>query len=98
MARGGTENDPETILVIARGGEVHHFNSAAGETEGHGPEGGLAGPVSDLVHGGSGNWRVSMNVLCTYTEPKIRGYRESMAKGIIGEIITLSSQGELLDE
>jgi hypothetical protein len=38
-------------LVVAGGGEVHHFDGAAGEAEGHGPEGALAGPVGDLVEG-----------------------------------------------
>jgi hypothetical protein len=32
---------------------VHHFDGAAGETEGHGPEGGLTGPVGDDVEGGA---------------------------------------------
>jgi hypothetical protein len=32
---------------------VHHFDGAAGETKGHGPEGGLAGPVGDDVEGGA---------------------------------------------
>jgi len=30
---------------------VHHFDGTAGEAEGHGPEGALAGPVGDLVEG-----------------------------------------------
>ena len=30
---------------------MHHFDGAAGEAEGHGPEGGLAGPVGDLIEG-----------------------------------------------
>lgn len=30
---------------------MHHFDGAAGETEGHGPEGGLAAPVDDLIEG-----------------------------------------------
>ncbi len=30
---------------------MHHFDGAAGEAEGHGPEGALAGPVGDLVEG-----------------------------------------------
>ena len=41
-------------MVVAGGGEVHHFYGAAGEAEGHGPHGGLAGPVCDLVEGRSG--------------------------------------------
>lgn len=28
---------------------MHHFDGAAGEAKGHGPEGALAGPVGDLV-------------------------------------------------
>jgi hypothetical protein len=28
---------------------VHHFDGAAGKTEGHGPERALTGPVGDLV-------------------------------------------------
>lgn len=35
---------------------MHHLDGAAGEPEGHGPEGALAGPVGDLVERGSG-WR-----------------------------------------
>ena len=36
-------------MVVAGGGEVHHFYGAAGEAEGHGPEGALTGPIGDLV-------------------------------------------------
>lgn len=55
LTGGSTENDSETILVVSRGGEVHHFDGAAGETKGHGPEGGLTGPVGDDVEGGAGS-------------------------------------------
>ena len=51
LAGGGSEDDAQAILVVAGGGEVHHFDGAAGEAEGHGPEGGLAGPVGDDVEG-----------------------------------------------
>ena len=54
LARAGAEDYAQAILVVARGGEVHHLDSAAGEAEGHGPEGALAGPVGDLVEGRSG--------------------------------------------
>jgi len=54
LARAGAEDYAQAILVVARGGEVHHFDGAAGEAEGHGPEGALAGPVGDLVEGCSG--------------------------------------------
>lgn len=49
LAGRGTENDTETILVVPWGGQVHHLYGAAGETEGHGPERALAGPVGYLV-------------------------------------------------
>ena len=54
LAGGGAEDYAEAVLVVARGGEVHHFDSAAGEAEGHGPKGALAGPVGDLVECCSG--------------------------------------------
>ena len=43
------EDYTQTILVVARRGEMHHFDGAAGEAESHGPEGALARPVGDLV-------------------------------------------------
>ena len=39
---------------------MHHFDGAAGEAEGHGPEGALPGPVSDLVKGCSGRNRLAI--------------------------------------
>lgn len=54
LAGGGAEDDAEAVLVVAGSGEVHHFDGAAGEAEGHGPEGALAGPVCDLVEGCAG--------------------------------------------
>ena len=54
LTRGCTENDSKAILVVPRGREVHHLEGAAGEAESHGPEGGLAGPVDDLVECGQG--------------------------------------------
>jgi len=33
---------------------VHHFDGAAGEAKGHGPEGALAGPVDEVVDFGDG--------------------------------------------
>ena len=54
LARGGAEDYAEAILVVAGGGEVHHFHCAAGKAEGHGPEGALARPVGYLVHCCSG--------------------------------------------
>jgi hypothetical protein len=35
---------------------VHHFDGAAGQSEGHGPEGALTRPVGDLVKGCSEGW------------------------------------------
>ena len=43
------EDYAQTILVVARRGEVHHFDSAASEAEGHRPERALTRPVGDLV-------------------------------------------------
>lgn len=54
LAGGSTENDSQAILIVARGGEVHHFHGAAGEAEGHRPEGGLSAPVGDNVEGCAG--------------------------------------------
>ena len=56
LAGGGAEDYAQAVLIVAWGGEVHHFDGAAGEAEGHGPEGALAGPVGDLVHGCSVGW------------------------------------------
>jgi hypothetical protein len=36
-------------LIVAGRGEVHHFDGAAGQSEGHGPEGALTGPIGYLV-------------------------------------------------
>ena len=67
LAGGGAEDYAEAVLVVAGGGEVHHFNGAAGEAEGHGPEGALAGPVGDLVESCSGRGReVSVFVKGSY--------------------------------
>merc|ERR1711967_25832 len=46
-----TENDAHAVLVVARRGQMHHLESAARETESHGPERALAGPVGDGVQG-----------------------------------------------
>lgn len=45
----GAEDYAQTVLVVARHGGVHHFDSAAGQGEGQGPEGALASPVDELV-------------------------------------------------
>jgi hypothetical protein len=31
---------------------MHHLDCTAGETEGHGPQRGLTGPVGNLIEGG----------------------------------------------
>jgi hypothetical protein len=51
LTGGSTENDTEAILVVSWSGQVHHLDGTAGETESHGPEGALTGPVGDLVKG-----------------------------------------------
>lgn len=64
LTRGGTENNTHSVLVVTWGGKVHHLNSAAGETEGHGPERALTRPVCDLIEGGAGEL-VSVQCLAT---------------------------------
>ena len=54
LSRGGTEDYTESILVVSWSGKMHHFDGAAGESEGHGPEGTLTGPVGYLIEGCSG--------------------------------------------
>jgi hypothetical protein len=44
-----TENDSEAILIVSWSGEVHHFDGAAGQTERHGPQRRLPGPVGHLI-------------------------------------------------
>ncbi len=51
LSRRSPEDYTETVLVITRGGEVHHLDSAAGESECHGPQGTLTGPIGDLIQG-----------------------------------------------
>jgi hypothetical protein len=48
-----TENNSHTVLVVTWGRKMHHFDSAAGETESHGPKGGLTSPVGNLIEGGA---------------------------------------------
>lgn len=60
LSRRGTKDDTESILIIAGCGEMHHLDGAAGKAERHGPEGPLASPICNLIHGGS--FRVSQHV------------------------------------
>lgn len=55
LARRGTENDTHAILIVTGSGQVHHFDGAAGETEGHGPKRALTCPVCDLVKSSAGH-------------------------------------------
>lgn len=52
LTGGGPENNSQAILIVAGSGKVHHLDGTAGETESHGPEGALTGPIGDLVKGG----------------------------------------------
>ena len=81
MARGGAEDDAEAVLVVAWRGEVHHFDGAAGEAEGHGPEGALAGPVGDLVEGCS----VSGKGWLVMGYNKVAAAEKSFARRLDGE-------------
>lgn len=49
LAGAGPEDDPESVEVVAGGAGVHHLDGAAGEPEGHGPDGATAGPVHQIV-------------------------------------------------
>lgn len=62
LARGSTEDYTQTILIVAGGGKVHHLDGATGESEGHGPEGTLTGPIGDLIQRRSGESRSALNV------------------------------------
>jgi hypothetical protein len=65
LAGRGTENDSHAILIVTGSGKVHHLDSAAGETESHGPERALARPVCDLVKSGTG-LHVRFHILLPY--------------------------------
>jgi hypothetical protein len=53
LARRGPEDlHAEAREVVAAGAGRHHLDGAAGETEGRGPQAGLAAPVDDLLDGG----------------------------------------------
>mmetsp|Transcript_7838 Transcript_7838/g.11425 ORF Transcript_7838/g.11425 Transcript_7838/m.11425 type:complete len:201 (+) Transcript_7838:79-681(+) len=54
LTGGGAEDHAETFHVVAGGAGVHHFDGAACEAEGHGPEGAFAGPVYEVVYAGDG--------------------------------------------
>lgn len=49
LARRSSENDTQSILIVSRRGQVHHFDGTAGETEGHWPERRLPCPVGNLI-------------------------------------------------
>lgn len=50
MTRAGAEDDAETVEIVAGGAGVHHLDGAAGEAEGHGPDGAATSPVHEIVH------------------------------------------------
>jgi len=51
LARGRSENYTKAILIVTWGREMHHFDSATGKSEGHGPERALSRPVGYLIEG-----------------------------------------------
>lgn len=55
LPRRGAEDDAQAVLVVAWHGDVHHLDAAAGEAEGEGPEGAVAGPVGEGVETGAGS-------------------------------------------
>lgn len=54
LAGRGAEDDAQTVLVVARGRQVHHLDGTAGKPKRHGPQRALASPIDDLVDGCSG--------------------------------------------
>ena len=54
LAGARAEDYAHAVLIVARRGEVHHLDGAAGEAESHGPEGALPRPVGYGVEGGAG--------------------------------------------
>lgn len=53
LSGGSTEDNSQAVLVVSGRGEVHHLHGAACQTEGHGPQRTLAGPVGNLIQSGS---------------------------------------------
>lgn len=79
----GTENDTETILIVSWRGEVHHLDGTAGETEGHRPQGGLAGPVGYHVEGSTIVARVSSVSLMEHWQRKLGSIAVSRAVAMV---------------
>lgn len=50
LAWAGSEDDTESVEIVASGTGVHHLDGAAGEPKGHGPDGPAPGPVHEVVH------------------------------------------------
>ena len=50
LAMVGPENDVEVVKIIAADADVHHFDSATCEAEGHGPDGAATSPVHQIVN------------------------------------------------
>ena len=49
LARTGPKQHAKAVNVVTRCAGMHHFNRAAGQTEGHGPERAGLGPVDHRV-------------------------------------------------
>lgn len=59
LSRGCSEDDSETVLVVSGHGDVHHLDTAAGETKRQRPKRTLACPVNNLIDRGPGLRHVS---------------------------------------
>lgn len=68
-----SENDTESILIVAWCRQVHHFYGTAGKSECHRPQRTLACPIRNLIKCSP------VYVVCQQTEPKSRGNETNSA-------------------
>ena len=50
LTRRGTKHNTHALHIISRSGSVHHLDSAACKSEGHGPKRTFSGPVHQVVN------------------------------------------------
>lgn len=85
LTRRRSENYTKSILIVAGGGEVHHFDGTAGESEGHGPKGSLTRPVGNLIEGGSVDLVLVFvyDISIPYRHPNTMGTSSSKGKPLV---------------
>lgn len=49
LARRSSENDSQSILIVTRGGQVHHLDGTARQSKSQRPQRALSGPVGNLI-------------------------------------------------